>query len=255
MHAAFLGNGKFCVSPIPSGSVRPGDIVLYRIGEKNLLHRVWWRRGRALWIKDDTGTVSLHKIPESRVLGILEARRPLSRGWLGLIYGLTNTALFVLGRKIKKNLINSKSAEPRKKTEVRGFTLLELMIVVSIIGILATIVLPKISAMIQKSNEGATRGRLGTVRSALSIYYANNDGQYPADFSPLTQPGNIYLKGDLQLYTAPHGATREVHSDSTQDFTADTGTWGYAGDSPAKGNFWVKCTRRRPGKELDRILR
>ncbi len=235
-----LRNGDILpVSPIASGLVRPGDVVLYKIGEKNLLHRVWWRRGRTLWLKDDTGTVSLHKIPASRVLGILQARRPLSRGWLGLIYGLTNTAVFILGRKIK-NLGNS--APPPSDTKGRGFTLLELMIVVSIIGILATIVLPKISAMIQKSNEGATRGRLGTVRSALSIYYANNDGQYPADFSPLSQPGNIYLKGDLQLYTAPHGATREVQSDATQDFTADTGTWGYAGDSPAKGNFWVKCT-------------
>lgn len=108
------------IAQVPGGSVGPGDIVLYKLGEITHLHRVWWRRGRTLWIKDDAGTVSLHCIPEDRVLGRLEAKKPLSRGWLGLIYGLTNTALFVFGRKLK-TLARRKTRNRRRPKARRGF--------------------------------------------------------------------------------------------------------------------------------------
>ena len=62
-----------------------------------------------------------------------------------------------------------------------GFTLIELMIVVAIIGVLASIAIPKFAGLMRKSQEGATKGALGTVRSALSIYYADNEGYFPSD--------------------------------------------------------------------------
>ena len=60
-----------------------------------------------------------------------------------------------------------------------GFTLIELMIVVAIIGILAAIAIPKFASLIRKSGEGASKGNLGSLRSALSIYYGDMEGQYP----------------------------------------------------------------------------
>ncbi|MDD5258564.1 MAG: prepilin-type N-terminal cleavage/methylation domain-containing protein [bacterium] len=54
-----------------------------------------------------------------------------------------------------------------------GFTLVELMIVVAIIGIIAGIAVPRYISFIQRSKEANTKGNLGIIRSAISIYYAD----------------------------------------------------------------------------------
>ncbi|MFH1541040.1 MAG: prepilin-type N-terminal cleavage/methylation domain-containing protein [Elusimicrobiota bacterium] len=61
----------------------------------------------------------------------------------------------------------------------KGFTLIELMIVVAIIGVLAAVAIPKFTDLIKKAKEGATKGSLGAFRSALTIYYGEQEGIYP----------------------------------------------------------------------------
>jgi prepilin-type N-terminal cleavage/methylation domain-containing protein len=55
----------------------------------------------------------------------------------------------------------------------KGLTLIELLIVVAIIGVLAAVAIPKYGEMLEKANLGATLGNLGTLRSAVSMYYGN----------------------------------------------------------------------------------
>jgi prepilin-type N-terminal cleavage/methylation domain-containing protein len=61
-----------------------------------------------------------------------------------------------------------------------GFTLIELMIVAAIVAILAMIALPKFAGMVRKSKEAALKGKLGTLRSAFSLYYADTEGLVPS---------------------------------------------------------------------------
>ena len=124
----------------------------------------------------------------------------------------------------------------------RGFTLIELMIVVAIIGILAAIAIPKFAELIRKSNEGATKGNLGAIRSALSIYYGDMEGYYPLNTTALTAGGKY-------LSAIPKSKTPNYHPDSASFTNASTlgdgGTgWRYnnvPGDSNY-GTLWVDCT-------------
>ena len=67
------------------------------------------------------------------------------------------------------------------KKNQKGFTLIELMIVVAIIGILAAIALPKFADMLEKSREGATKGNMTAIKSATNMYVADQAGLYPTD--------------------------------------------------------------------------
>ena len=135
------------------------------------------------------------------------------------------------------------TAEGRRRGR-RAFTLVELMITISIMAILTAIIVPKIAEMIRHANEAATRGKLGSIRSALAIYYADNEGFYPADMTPLMVPGSKYLTGVLPVYTYDHGNINAIAYSSAPDFNADEGSWQYINTPNAQhwGEIWVECT-------------
>jgi general secretion pathway protein G len=61
----------------------------------------------------------------------------------------------------------------------KAFSLIELMIVVSILGIMAAIVAPLFRDNIQKTKEAAAKDSLRILRTAIEAYAAKNNGISP----------------------------------------------------------------------------
>ncbi len=57
--------------------------------------------------------------------------------------------------------------------EQRGFTLIELIMVIVILGILAAVAIPTYVNLKSKAQEAAEEGVVGGVRAAISVYYAS----------------------------------------------------------------------------------
>ena len=146
----------------------------------------------------------------------------------------------------------------------RGFTLIELMIVVSIIGILASIAIPKFASLLRKSSEGQLKGSLGAMRSALTIYYGDMEGNYPGDLNSLTLGGKYLSVIPSSKVPNYHAATTIIRHNLTPNafgcgggYMLDSGEWIYwadngtmcggmlppTGERPrSQGELWIACT-------------
>jgi len=71
-----------------------------------------------------------------------------------------------------------------------GFTLLELIIVIAVIGILATIVLPRMRDVPWRAAEAALRTDLMTMRDTINQHYADK-GHYPPSLETLVDDGYL----------------------------------------------------------------
>ena len=113
----------------------------------------------------------------------------------------------------------------------RGFTLVELAIVIAILGILAMYAIPKYQGMVEEARTAQAKAQLGTVRSALAIYYAKNSGKFPASLG-----GTLFAEGTVPYVEATDANNNVIKSNNVVNVThapitssdiTDVGGWVY----------------------------
>jgi prepilin-type N-terminal cleavage/methylation domain-containing protein len=86
----------------------------------------------------------------------------------------------------------------RIRRKDKGFTLIELMIVVAIIGILAAIAIPNFMNYQCKAKQSEAKSNLGNIRTAQEAYYAEHD----AYATTLSDAGFVVKGAAYYSYTA-----------------------------------------------------
>lgn len=135
--------------------------------------------------------------------------------------------------------------EPGSRRHQSGFTLLELMIVMVIIGILAAIAIPSFTKNVQRAREAVLREDLHTIRTAIDSYTVDKqkapqslDDLVQAGYlkvipiDPMTQRNDTWIPAQSDAFTSTDetqsGGMDDVHSGSqavSSDGTTTYNTW------------------------------
>jgi prepilin-type N-terminal cleavage/methylation domain-containing protein len=84
----------------------------------------------------------------------------------------------------------------RAREDQGGFTLIELMIVIIILGVLAGIVIFSVRGITDRGNVAACKADLSAITTAVEAYRTQNPG-FPPDLVPsLTSGTNVFLRWD-----------------------------------------------------------
>jgi len=86
---------------------------------------------------------------------------------------------------------------------IKGFTLVELLVVVLILGALAAIAVPRIIGGATNAKINACKTNVDLINSQIELYYANHDS-WPSALTTVTGDANYFPDG---APTCPFGTT------------------------------------------------
>jgi type IV pilus assembly protein PilA len=132
----------------------------------------------------------------------------------------------------------------RRLNKIRGFTLIELMIVVAIIGILAAIAIPNFIGMQKRAKTSEAKSCLGEMRTLEEAFRAENE--FYAGVPPMALiPAGLHTDSDAdadnmaEIGFHPKGLTRYAYTLTGADSTSFTAQASGNIDTDAGVDTWT----------------
>lgn len=128
-----------------------------------------------------------------------------------------------------------------------GFTLIELVIVIVVLGILATQAIPTYLSLVDDAKKASAKANLGALRSSISVYYAykatpmgGEAATWPS-ITLLTDESTV-LNGEVPDNGYDTAATKNEVTTATTKGVVTGGTIGGWAYIPSAGVIWLNTT-------------
>jgi type IV pilus assembly protein PilA len=118
----------------------------------------------------------------------------------------------------------------------KGFTLIELMIVVAIIGILAAIAIPNFMTYQCKAKQSEAKTLLGAIRTSQEVYYAEN-----STYATSSDSLDFGMKGD-RIYSVKAGSLGATGGNPTATVTGTVNSKTDEWELTSGGKIQVSAT-------------
>jgi prepilin-type N-terminal cleavage/methylation domain-containing protein len=155
-------------------------------------------------------------------------------------YQISKRSLTLIRTRLRRNLVNVQAFTLISKA-CKGFTLIEMLVVISIIGILATIVIANMAGVRERARDAQRKSDISQIQKAMEMY---KNAQ-----SPVAYPANLGLLATAYMQTVPQDP-------SCPAGTCSTGRYIYtyvrnASDS-LQYTFWT-CLENKSDGQRDSV--
>ena len=130
--------------------------------------------------------------------------------------------------------------------EEKGFTLVELLVVMLILGLLAAIAIPSFFNQRDKARDADAKEQVRTAQTAIETYATDNDGSYAGALdTDLVEIEEVLVDADLQPVTS----TSDTYTVTVRSENTSGGNHDFSISRAANGSLSYTCVA--PASEAD----